>query len=332
MELKNNNILAFGTALAFVLSQGGAVYGSTGYSKVGVIPSKKISKTSTATSVGGTCFVGGATYTLKYPIKKNKTKKNKTTNCPMVISKVSALPNSKKFYSKSKKPVHYVVKYKNGKTYYAKHPNSITYYNGCFYVYDFIDFNKKAGNQIIKISKTGKVLAKIPYQNQNGKTLPINSFTYYKNVNGVPNFLIARAKVVSGKKACYEYRLAEYKNGKFIDTGKFFRTQKMFHSYAHDNEIVFDAKTNKMYGSYFEYNRKNGKDTKYIKKNWIYGFNADVSKFNGRENKAIVSKYIVPRHKEEKIEIEGLDVIGGKIYAGVNLDPKPEMDGYYRIK
>ena len=35
MELKNNNILAFGTALAFVLSQGGAVYGSTGYSKVG---------------------------------------------------------------------------------------------------------------------------------------------------------------------------------------------------------------------------------------------------------------------------------------------------------
>ena len=36
MELKNNNILAFGTALAFVLSQGGAVYGSTEYSKVGL--------------------------------------------------------------------------------------------------------------------------------------------------------------------------------------------------------------------------------------------------------------------------------------------------------
>lgn len=28
MVVKNNNILAFGTALAFVLSQGGAVYGS----------------------------------------------------------------------------------------------------------------------------------------------------------------------------------------------------------------------------------------------------------------------------------------------------------------
>ena len=41
MAAKNNSILAFGTALAFVLSQGGAVYGSTGYSKVGVIPSKR---------------------------------------------------------------------------------------------------------------------------------------------------------------------------------------------------------------------------------------------------------------------------------------------------
>lgn len=325
-----NNILAVSTAMAFILSQGGNVYASTGYSKQGIIPSKKISKTYTASSIDGITHTSKSVYYLKHPTKNNKTKKA-PSSCPMVISRVSTLPGTKSFSSKAKKPTNYVVKSKRGKTYYAKHPNSLTYYNGYFYVYDFIDFNKKVGNQILKINTSGKVVTTIPYQNQAGKKLPINSFTYYKNVNGVPNFLIARAKVVSGSKACYEYRLAEYKNGKFVDTGKFFRTPKMFHSYAHDNEIVYDAKTNRMYGCYFEYNRKNGKDTKYIKKNWVYGFKADVSNFSGKGNKPIISKYIYPKHKEEKFEIEGLDVINGKIYAGVNLDPKPEIDGYYKI-
>ena len=67
MAAKNNSILAFGTALAFVLSQGGAVYGSTGYSKVWVIPSKRNN---------GSCRI----YTFRYDIFRESNRKRRDNN------------------------------------------------------------------------------------------------------------------------------------------------------------------------------------------------------------------------------------------------------------